>query len=62
MRVMKVKSKSLIFLPFLLKMKSFHQFMLILLGRTVDFLVSDKHSVEKFVAEVFSGLSFISVC
>ena len=30
------------------------------LGRTIDFTVSDKHSVEKFVTEVLSGLKLIS--
>ena len=29
------------------------------LGRTIDFTVSDKHSVEKFVTEVWSGLKLI---
>ena len=29
------------------------------LGRTMDFTVSDKHSVEKFVTEVLSGLKLI---
>ena len=29
------------------------------LGRTIDFIVSDKHSVEKFVTEVLSGLKSI---
>ena len=29
------------------------------LGRTIDFTVSDKHSVEKFVTEVLSGLKLI---
>ena len=28
-------------------------------GRTIDFTVSDKHSVEKFVAEVLPGLKLI---
>ena len=29
------------------------------LGRTIDFTVSDKHSVDKFVTEVLSGLKLI---
>ena len=29
------------------------------LGTTIDFTVSDKHSVEKFVTEVLSGLKLI---
>ena len=29
------------------------------LSRTIDFTVSDKHSVEKFVTEVLSGLTLI---
>ena len=30
------------------------------LGRTIDFTVSDKHFVGKFVKEVFSGLTLIN--
>ena len=29
------------------------------LGRTIDFTVSDKHFIEKFVTEVSTGLQFI---
>ena len=29
------------------------------LGRTIDFTVSDKHSVERFVTEVLPGLELI---
>ena len=29
------------------------------LGRTIDFTVSDKHFVEKFVTEILSGLKLI---
>ena len=51
-----------IFLPFLLKVKLFHQFIQILLHFLLELLISlclTKHSVEKFVTDVFSGLKLI---
>ena len=38
---------------------SIHANPLRFLGRTIDFTVSDKHSVEKFVTEILSGLKLI---
>ena len=38
---------------------SIHANPLRFLGRTIDFTVSDKHSVEKFATEVLSGLTLI---
>ena len=57
-----MKVKSSIFLLFILNdeiIPSIYANPVRFLGRTIDFTVSHKHSVEKFVTEVWSGLKLI---
>ena len=56
------KSKVIDISPFSFKgeiIPSIHANPVRFLGRTIDFTVSDKHSVEKFVTEVLSGFKLI---
>ena len=57
-----MKVKSSIFLLFILNVEiipSIYANPVRFLGRTIDFTVSHKHSVDKFVTEVWSGLKLI---